>query len=318
MSGAEPLAKPEHVHLRGNGFVENYLPIVDASRGQRIGVVELYRVPRGLNAILRESTLMVWGVTLAGGLALYFSTLGVVRRASALMREQHARLAENEALAVIGEIAAATAHSIRNPLASIRSTAELQRELGHMTPEAAEDTVRDVGRIERLVRTLLSYARGDAAPGGSADPAAVLRDAAEPLAPGAAARGQRLELAVPIGLPRVRGDAVLLGQVLGSLLSNALEAAPAGGRVAASARVDGDRIALEIEDDGPGIPAAHRGEVFRRFFTTKPRGLGMGLALARRAVERLDGTLELAPRSPRGTRATVRLPAAETAPPPSA
>ena len=71
------------------------------------------------------------------------------------MRVQHARLAENEALAVIGEIAAATAHIIRNPLASIRSTAELQRELGRMTPEAAEDTVRDVGRIERLVRTLL-------------------------------------------------------------------------------------------------------------------------------------------------------------------
>lgn len=237
VGGSEPLAKPEHLHLRGSGFVENYLPIVDAARGQeRIGVVELYRVPRGLNAILRESTLMVWGVTLAGGLALYLSTLAVVRRASVLMRAQHARPAENEALAVIGEIAAATAHSIRNPLASIRSTAELQRELGHMTPEAAEDTVRDVGRIERLVRILLSYARGDAAPGGSADPAAVLRDAAEPLAPGAAARGQRLELALPAGLPRVRGDAVLLGQVLGSLLSNALEAAPADGRVAASAR----------------------------------------------------------------------------------
>ena len=150
VSGAEPLAKPEHVHLRGSGFVENYLPIVDASRGhQQIGVVELYRVPRGLNAILRESTLMVWGVTLAGGLALYFSTLGVVRRASALMREQHARLAGNEALAVIGEIAAATAHSIRNPLASIRSTAELQRELGHMTPEAADVAHGVLGRLRR-------------------------------------------------------------------------------------------------------------------------------------------------------------------------
>ena len=191
VSGAEPLAKPEHVHLRGSGFVENYLPIVDTSRWPADWRRRaLPRPARAQRHPAREHADGV-GVTLVGGLAL--STLGVVRRASALMRVQHARLAENEALAVIGEIAAATAHNIRNPLASIRSTAELQRELGHMTPEAAEDTVRDVGRIERLVRTLLSYARGDTAPGGSADPPAVLRDAAEPLSPGAAARGQRLE-----------------------------------------------------------------------------------------------------------------------------
>lgn len=309
VGSTEPPAKPEHVHLRGSRFVENYLPVLDASEAPRqIGVVELYRVPRGLNAILHESTLVVWAVTLAGGLTLYLSTLGMVRRASTLMREQHARLAETEALAVIGELAAATAHSIRNPLASIRSTAELQRELGTLSPEAADETVRDVGRIERLVRILLTYARGDAEPGGSADPAAVLRDAAEPLAPSAAARGQQVGLELAAQLPRVRGDAVLLGQVLGALLANALEAAPAGGRIAVAARRDGDRVAIEIDDDGPGIPAAQRAEVFRPFFTTKPRGLGMGLTLARRVVERLGGTLDLAPRAPHGTRVSVRLP----------
>lgn len=306
-----PLAKAEHARLRGSRFVENYLPIRDESRSEQIGVVELYRVPRGLNAILRESTLLVWVVTLAGGLLLYVSTLGIVRRASTLMRQQHARLAETEALAVIGEVAATTAHSIRNPLASIRSTAELQRELGALSPEATADTVRDVERIERLVRTLLTYARGQAEPSGRADAATVLRDAAEPFAVGARARGQRLSLELDAGLPAVRGDAVLLGQVLSSLLSNAVEAAPDGGAIGLRARREPDCVCIEIDDDGPGIAPALQADVFRPFFTTKPRGLGMGLALARRVVERLGGSLELRPRLPHGTRALLRLPLAD-------
>lgn len=305
-----PLAKPEHVRLRGSRFVENYLPIRDEAGAQQVGVVELYRVPRGLNEILRESTLLVWVVTLAGGVLLYLSTLGIVRRANTLMREQHARLAETEAWAVIGEIAATTAHSIRNPLASIRSTAELQRELGALSPDAAADTVRDVERIERLVRTLLTYTRGQAEPTGSADTAAVLRDAVEPFVATARSRGQQLGLDLAAGLPPVRGDAVLLGQLLSSLLSNALEAAPVGGAVQVRARFDAGTVCIEIDDDGPGITPAHRDDVFRPFFTTKARGLGMGLALARRVAERLGGSLDLVPRSPHGACAVLRLPPA--------
>ncbi len=306
-----PLAKAEHVRLRGSRFVENYLPIRDAAGAAQVGVVELYRVPRGLNAILRESTLLVWVVTLAGGVLLYLSTLGVVRRANTLMREQHARLAETEAWAVIGEIAATTAHSIRNPLASIRSTAELQRELGALSPAAAADTVRDVERIERLVRTLLTYTRGQAEPTGSADAGAVLREAAGAFTATARAQGQRLTVEIDDGLPPVRGDAVLLGQLLSSLLSNAVEAAPAGGTVALRARFDAGAVCIELDDDGPGIAPAHRADVFRPFFTTKPRGLGMGLALARRVAERLGGSLALQARTPNGTRAVLRLPPAE-------
>ena len=305
-----PLAKAEHVRLRGSRFVENYLPIRDEATARQVGVVELYRVPRGLNAILRESTLLVWIVTLAGGVLLYLSTLGIVRRANTLMREQHARIAETEAWAVIGEIAATTAHSIRNPLASIRSTAELQRELGALSPEAAADTVRDVDRIERLVRTLLTYTRGQAEPTGSADAAAALRDAAEPFAAAARSRGQQFVLDLAAELPPVRGDALLLGQLLSSLLSNATEAAPTGGTVALHARLDAGTVCIEVDDDGPGIATAHRDAVFRPFFTTKARGLGMGLALARRVAERLGGSLELVACAPRGTRAVLRLPLA--------
>ncbi|HEX5635255.1 MAG TPA: histidine kinase dimerization/phospho-acceptor domain-containing protein, partial [Gemmatimonadales bacterium] len=142
-------------------FVENYLPVYASGGGPRaqIGVVELYRVPHGLNATLRSGTLLVWASALVSGLVLYLSTLGLVRKASRLMRDQHDALVENEALALVGEISASVAHSIRNPLASIRSSAELARELeGDAMRSAAGDIIGQVDRIAAWITHLLVYA----------------------------------------------------------------------------------------------------------------------------------------------------------------
>jgi signal transduction histidine kinase len=308
-------AKGEHVMLgsRRAQFVENYLPVFGKRGNERtlIGVVELYRVPRGLNETLQMGTLLVWACTLLGGVVLYFSTLGLVRKASRLMHEQRRRLVEADALALVGEIAAATAHSIRNPLASIRSTAELQREIGVITPETAHETIVHVDRIERLVRTLLTYSRDTSESLGDTDLDHVLRSAADQFRPAFDGQNKHLVLDWAGPLPAVRGDAVLLQQVLNSLLSNALEASGPQATVTVKAQPEPSSVRVEVHDHGDGIPAEHLANVFRPFYTTKPRGLGMGLALVKRVLDRLGGSIEIDSAPGRGTSVVLHLPLAD-------
>ncbi|WP_169805856.1 sensor histidine kinase [Azohydromonas lata] len=316
VSGDQPVGKAEHERLARTQthFVENYLPVYPSAMdaGPPIGVVELYRLPSSLNAVLRSSALMVWASAIAGGVVLYLSTLGLVRRASRLMQQQRARMVEAEALALVGEIAASVAHSIRNPLASIRSGAELQVELGAEAPgEIARETVAHVDRIEHLVRTLLSYTRQPGEVQGTAEVAPALREAAERFAPSFSAQGKQFTFEAGAALPPVHGEAVVLVQLVNSLLANALEATAAGDRVALRACTEGDHVVVEVTDSGPGIEAQRLVDVFKPFHTSKPRGLGMGLALVKRALQRLGGDVDIDSR-PGCTRARMRLRRADT------
>jgi signal transduction histidine kinase len=272
--------------------------------------VELYRVPRGLNATLRSGTLLVWASSLIGGLVLYLSSLGLVRKASRLMHEQRARLVQAEALALVGEIAASVAHSIRNPLSSIRSSAELHKEMGDLPPEVAEETMGHADRIEHLLRTLLTYTNGTADVQGSADVGTTLSGVLERFAPAFNAEGKTLELRVDHDLPPVHGEGVLIGQIVNSLLANALEATSPGGEVVVSAARAGRTVNVEVRDTGSGIASDRLADVFDPFHTTKPHGLGMGLTLVKRTLERIGGAIELDSR-PGQTRAVVRLPVVE-------
>lgn len=306
-------AKPEHQALVGPGthFVENYLPVYDTSSGTStpIGVVELYRVPTSLNETLSQARLVVWACVLVGGLLLYLSTLGLVRRASALMQSQRERLVDAEAMARVGEIAASVAHSIRNPLASIRSSAELQMVLRDVTSETAQETIAHADRIERLVRTLLSYVRHPEEVRGSTDIAATLSEVRGHFDGVFESQGKTLEMHVADKLPRVHGEDVVIAQIVHSLLANALEATSAGDRITVSAEAGSQGVRLEICDSGAGISAERLPAVFKPFWTTKPRGLGMGLTLVRRTLDRLGGTIELHSQ-PGQTRAVVQLPRA--------
>jgi signal transduction histidine kinase len=120
-------------------------------------------------------------------------------------------------------------------------------------------------------------------------------------------RVQRLEAA---GLPAVRADGDLICQVLLGLLSNAAEAAPAGSEVALAAEARDGLIELAVADAGPGVPPELRGRVFEPFFTTRARGTGLGLAVARQIVEAHGGRIAVDEGAGGGARFTVRLPAA--------
>src|SRR5438128_822173 len=111
-------------------------------------------------------------------------------------------------------------------------------------------------------------------------------------------------------LPAVHADADLICQVVLGLLANAVEAVPAGAEVTLEAQASAGGVEIAVADSGPGVPAELRARVFEPFFTTRPRGTGLGLAVARQIVEAHGGRIEVGERTGGGARFTLRLPAA--------
>lgn len=312
--GPDQPDKAEHMLLgaRPSEYVENYVPVLDESGRQVVAVVELYRRPDALfEAIRSGQKLMAWGAA-GGGVFLFACLMGFVRHAERRLREQQRRIVEADALAIVGEISAAVAHSIRNPLGSIRSSAELARELAGDADGTQAEIMRNVDRIEELVRSMLAYAADRPEHSVHTELDAMVAEVAGRCAPEMGRQGKRLELDLQRGLGRVDADPVLLAQILQSLLTNAAEATGEGGRIRLTARRDGGLAVLEVIDNGVGIEPERIGQVFKPFYTTKPRGLGMGLALAHRVAERLGGTVAIESRPRQGTTVRLRLPAQGT------
>ncbi|HXM38469.1 MAG TPA: ATP-binding protein [Gemmatimonadales bacterium] len=252
--------------------------------------------------------------------------IGDLARAFAQMTEQlrqsRARLVQSEKLASIGQMAAAVAHGLRNPLASLRAAAQLARHRVEV-PAAREQLnaiVEQVDRLDLRIAHLLAFSRP-----ASFHP---LRDSARALVDGALSgfsallheRRVELELSFPAGLPEILVDPMRLEQALTELVSNALAAMPEGGRLAIAARTepgetgsDGGGVTIEIADSGSGIPAEILPTVCEPFVTTRPEGTGLGLAIAKRYVEEAGGRLEIASVVARGTTVRIWLPVANGA-----
>ena len=125
--GSNGPAKAEHegLSVAAPFFVESYIPIRDTPTGQVLGVMEFYKVPAQLNAAIREGLIQLWLACAASAVGLFLSLYWIVARADRTLREQQARLAETQTLATAVELAGAVAHNLRNPLASIRVSAEM-------------------------------------------------------------------------------------------------------------------------------------------------------------------------------------------------
>jgi signal transduction histidine kinase len=107
----------------------------------------------------------------------------------------------------------------------------------------------------------------------------------------------------------IDGDRFALGRVLRNLITNAIQATEPGGRVAIVSGRAGDRVEITVSDTGSGIPADRLAAIFDEYVTTKRRGLGLGLAICKRIVEQLDGTITVKSEVGRGTEFTMRFPA---------
>jgi C4-dicarboxylate-specific signal transduction histidine kinase len=271
------------------------------------------------------------GVVIASALARKRShedALGQVsedRRA----REEAVRLRDEIALrgqtAMLAEMGSGIAHELNQPLTAILSNAEAAQRLlraGGATAEideALQDVVNDTRRaaqILRRMREMLQHRPVDRTP---VDVAALLERVVHRYRQEASARRIRLSLEVPSGLPAVLGDEVQLEQVATNLLQNALEAVSEGegprsiGVRARPGRPDG--VDVSVRDSGPGLDPDALTHAFDAFYTTKPRGLGIGLPISRSIVEAHGGRLLARNGDGGGATLELHLPAASLAAP---
>jgi signal transduction histidine kinase len=231
------------------------------------------------------------------------------------LRQSRAALVQSEKLASIGEMSAAVAHGLRNPLASLRAAAQLVRRHPD-APSSAEHLsaiIDEVDRLDRRISHLLSFSR----PAPFHPMPENVSRLVEGLLPAFSEllRERSVELQLDLQpLPDIRVDPMQLEQALLEIVSNALDAMPSGGRlrIASSSRgsngSEPSEVVIEIGDTGPGIPDQVMPSVCEPFFTTRQEGTGLGLAIAKRYVEQNGGRLEISSR-PGGTTVIIRLPA---------
>src|SRR5437667_8220603 len=251
--------------------------------------------------------------------------IGELARAFARMTEQlrqsRAQLVQSEKLASIGQMAAAVAHGLRSPLASLRAAAQLARHRVD-APAAREQLDAIVEQVDRLavrIAHLLQFSRPA--------PFHPLRESVRTLVEGALSgfaellrlRGIELVLRFAEAVPDVRVDPMRLEQALTEIVSNALDAMspPAGGRLEIGAHGGGAGVVIEITDSGCGIPAEILPNLCEPFFTTRSEGTGLGLAIAKRYVEEAGGRLEITSAVGRGTTVRIWLPVASRDPVPA-
>jgi len=229
------------------------------------------------------------------------------------LKDTQAQLIQSEKLASIGEMSAAVAHGLRNPLASLRAAAQVALRQAQGAPVAAEHlktVIAEVDRLDRRISHLLSFSR----PAPFRPLPEQLPRLVEGLLPTFARqfqdRGIRLETDLQNDLPEVQVDPIQLEQALVEILSNALDAMPKGGRLTIRGyreQEDGKagRVIIEIADTGDGIPDQVLPSVCDPFFTTRADGTGLGLAIAKRYVAQNGGSLDIA--STQGAGTTVRI-----------
>lgn len=239
--------------------------------------------------------------------------------------ELRAQVADAEArrhrLAAFSEVAAQLAHEVRNPLSSIMLNAELLEDEVHACAHASPEVRRlatavcsEAGRLSELTNEYLAFARlprPDPAPQALAplvdDVVAFMRGEIDRGSVAVDVRHEAPSMAVI--------DAKLMRQVLVNLLRNALDATPPGERLIVRTGAAPGRVTVDVIDSGPGVPAASGDAIFDPFYSTKPHGTGLGLAVARKIAREHGGDLVLRPSS-RGAWFRLELPQAVPAEPP--
>lgn len=224
---------------------------------------------------------------------------------------QKERIKRREHFATVGELAAGLAHEVRTPAGVIKGAAQyLCRDASPREREFLDIIVEEADRLNGVVTEFLEYAR----PARRLPRAVFLREPAERALSrlrrekGAALDGIRVILTCDEPGPQVDADPVDIERVVFNLLTNAVDAMPNGGAVTVRIGSASGEATIAVEDTGAGIPEKDRAQLFRPFFTTRERGVGMGLAICRRIVEDNGGSIGVESVPGKGSRFTVRLP----------
>jgi signal transduction histidine kinase len=236
-------------------------------------------------------------VVLLSSLSLYWITRQTTKLEDAL------ELAEARRVSEMSQLVIGLAHEIRNPLNAMRinlhTLERVHRGDASLAPAEVtamlHESAREIERMEELMRNVLGYAR-------TASTGAATVDLAEEVRAAVAFLKQKLErseiraaVSVPEASVPLHTDPARLRQILLNLVANACEALGPGGQITIGVQRLRDRLELTVADDGPGIAPQHRPRIFEPFFSTKPEGTGLGLALVRKFVEEAGGAVDYKP-----------------------
>jgi len=289
----EPLVDPRFLEAIG---VEEFLCVPLVSQDEIMGLIVLD------NAFSRQP-IAPKDVKLAGLCGL----LAANYIATATL---HRRMVDMERMAALGEMAMFVTHQIRNPLAAIGGFTD--QLLNAPDDEAKrrrnlEIIRREIRRLEDVVYKLAHFLKVDPAKRPEPfDLKLALKSVVGAMEMKAAAEGRTLSAEIDERLPFVRGDATAVGEALRNLIINAFEASPPGGRVdIAAERRDAAWVVVRVADAGPGIPPEAQDRLFSPFYSTKDRGMGLGLLYVKRVMDACGGKIEVESAAGRGT--TFRL-----------
>lgn len=296
-----------HIMFQWGGHLgmemEKYLEIV------------LYNVVGGITGFLsqKEEARRKELQRIARGLEESYEKL---RSQSDLIIEIEGQLRKAERLSAIGELGAVLAHEIRNPLASIKGTAEILKDdlrPGDRKYEFLEILVKESERLNRVVEDFLRMARPQPVIMGNCDLMAELNNVITLVSAEARKREVRLELK-PAALPVIEGDPEKLRQAFLNIILNGLQATPPDGSVTITVSLEEAKasgpgsIELSFSDTGPGIEADKMERIFEPFYTSKEGGTGLGMAITRKIIEGHGGRIEVMSEPGAGADFRIHLP----------
>jgi len=223
-------------------------------------------------------------------------------------------LKRQERQAMFGRIAAGLVHDLSHPIQNIGNSTRLllRDDVDSESREMFRRTIeRELGTLKHFMDELRNIVRPKPIERFAMDVNASVADIMESMRAEGERAGVALETHYAQGPLVIEGDRFALGRVYRNLVTNAIQATAQGGRVTISTARAGDRVAITVEDTGSGIPPEQLSTIFDEFVTTKRRGLGLGLAISKRIVEQLDGTIAVESEVGRGTKFTMRFPASD-------
>jgi signal transduction histidine kinase len=207
-------------------------------------------------------------------------------------------------MAAMGEMAMFVTHQLRNPIVAVGGFTDQL-----LMPDVPEDKKRrnltiirdEVRRLEDIIYQMGHFLKVSLKEPVYFDPAPVLATVFDSPEIQTKAKGYALNIKLEPGLPQILSDPISFGEVVRNLLDNAFDATPAGGRITVRAyRKNRSGFVLSVRDTGKGISNPDKDQLFRPFFTTKERGMGLGLPFTKRVMDTCGGKVEVQSRAGKG------------------
>lgn len=261
-----------------------------------------------LQTFANEAALQIENLILQKDLFLKLQELEHIHN---LLRENQDYLLKHEHLADIGKLATTVAHEIKTPLITIggytrRSLNNLKNQ--KLDPRDLEIILSEAERLEKLISQILDYSKETKLFLAKVDLNQIIRETLEVLEEKLKSSNIQLTTKFSKDIKEVELDPQRIKQVLFNLIGNAIEAMPQGGSLIITTQKKRNSVKIEIEDSGKGIPDEEMKNLFIPFYTTKPKGSGLGLPVSKKIIADHKGTIEVQSQVNVGTKFTIVLP----------